>query len=192
MAATDHYKVLGVTPSQKTSDIKLAYYKLAKLYHPDTTNLPGAQAARKFAAIGKAWEVLSNELTRQKYDMELRGTTTTGFRAGFRTQPLKQEWVFTSSQFQWSDDEASDLEQWFSGLGFTASKLRAAFFGNAKPHKKPFRPTLKFTGKAQNVNKFRVGVAKQGRAAWGCNPSKFSHNSKHQTSWKKPKTKRRR
>lgn len=38
-ATASHYDVLGVTPKATQSDIKSAYYKLSKLYHPDTSKV---------------------------------------------------------------------------------------------------------------------------------------------------------
>lgn len=178
-AAADHYKVLGVSPTHKTSDIKLAYYKLAKMYHPDTTELPASQAARKFEAVGKAWEVLSNDLSRQKYDMERRvsSQTTTTFRSS-TVKGQQGTWTFTATQFDWSDDDTADLEEWFSGLGFTASKLRD-HLGKSKK-KTPPRPVMKMT--AHKLNHFTVKVGKPNNAGWG-NAAKFAQE---RNFWKKP------
>lgn len=181
--ATDHYKVLGVSPAQKTSEIKLAYYKLAKQYHPDTTSLPSAQAIKKFAAIGKAWEVLSNELTRQKYDMERTSfsqSSSDPFMGGFKPSQAKPgSWTFTSKQFEWSDDDASDVEEWFSGLGFSASNLRDAFFGGKPKRKQHFRPLNK--PKQHKPSQFKVKIDKHctnGHFSWGFNPDKYNPRAK--------------
>lgn len=63
----DFYATLGVDKSADASDIKKAYRKLAKKYHPDRN--PGDTAAEaKFKEIGEAYAVLSDEGERQQYD----------------------------------------------------------------------------------------------------------------------------
>ncbi|KAG2200661.1 hypothetical protein INT47_005817 [Mucor saturninus] len=62
----DPYEVLGVGKTSKTSDIKKAYYGLAKKYHPDTNK--DKDAREKFAQIQEAYEILSDDQKRQQYD----------------------------------------------------------------------------------------------------------------------------
>jgi molecular chaperone DnaJ len=63
----DLYEVLGVTREASASDIKKAYYKLAKKYHPDHN--PGdAEAEEKFKEAAGAYQVLADEEQRERYD----------------------------------------------------------------------------------------------------------------------------
>ena len=63
----DYYAELGVGRDASKSDIKKAYYKKAKQYHPDT-NQGDPAAAKKFADLTEAYEVLSDDEKRPVYD----------------------------------------------------------------------------------------------------------------------------
>ena len=67
MAFIDYYKILGIAKSASAADIKKAYRKLARKYHPDL-NPSDKEAERKFKEINEANEVLSNPENRKKYD----------------------------------------------------------------------------------------------------------------------------
>ncbi|KAK8367265.1 hypothetical protein V6Z11_A02G170000 [Gossypium hirsutum] len=65
-AETDYYTVLGVSRNASKSEIKSAYRKLARSYHPDVNKDPGAET--KFKEISNAYEVLSDDEKRSLYD----------------------------------------------------------------------------------------------------------------------------
>jgi len=67
MEFIDYYKVLGINKKATAADIKKAYRKLARKYHPDT-NPNDEEAKKKFQQINEANEVLSNPENRKKYD----------------------------------------------------------------------------------------------------------------------------
>ena len=67
MAAKDYYAILGVSKNATDKDIKQAYRKLARQYHPDVN--PGNKSAEaRFKEINQAHEVLSDPEKRKKYD----------------------------------------------------------------------------------------------------------------------------
>ena len=81
MAAKDFYRVLGVPDSASQDEIKKAYRRLAKQYHPDA-NPNNASAAERFKEISEAHSVLSDAEKRKQYDQMRRLGAFDGAAAG--------------------------------------------------------------------------------------------------------------
>ncbi|KAA3681666.1 uncharacterized protein DEA37_0010954 [Paragonimus westermani] len=69
VASGSLYKLFGVNQDCTHQEIKEAFYRLSKLYHPDVTNDPNARL--KFQEIAKAYETLGNPSKRKDYDRGL-------------------------------------------------------------------------------------------------------------------------
>lgn len=78
--ADDHYHALGVSRDATTEDIKRAYRGLVRQYHPDTN--PDPAAAERIRDINAAYEVLSDPVKRERYDLYGDADAAPGF-AGF-------------------------------------------------------------------------------------------------------------
>ena len=66
MEYKDYYEILGVQRGASQEEIKRAYRKQARKYHPDVSEEPDAEA--RFKAVGEAYEVLSDPAKRRRYD----------------------------------------------------------------------------------------------------------------------------
>lgn len=62
----DHYTALGLSANASLADIKKAFRQKASFYHPDRN--PAPDAAERFRAVQKAYEVLSDDALRSAYD----------------------------------------------------------------------------------------------------------------------------
>ncbi len=63
----DYYKILGVEKEASEKEIKLAYRKMAKKYHPDL-NRTDPNAKKKFIAVKEAYDILADPTKRKIYD----------------------------------------------------------------------------------------------------------------------------
>lgn len=111
----DYYKVLDVTKSATEADIKKAYRKLARKYHPDL-NPNDKEAEKKFKEINEANEVLSNAENRKKYDKYGKDWKHADEfeKAGY--DPTQQQQQYSRQQ---SGQDFSGFEGDFSGSDFS-------------------------------------------------------------------------
>lgn len=105
MPDKNYYDVLGVAANASQSEIKKAYQKLAKQWHPDVNKADGAEA--RFKEIAAAYEVLGTEEKRSEYDASrLRSTSGFGRRGSGGRASGSQDTAFggAGGNFDWIND----------------------------------------------------------------------------------------
>lgn len=121
MAKRDFYEVLGVNKSASKDEIKSAYRKLAKKYHPDINKEPGAE--EKFKEVQEAYDVLYDDKKRQMYDQFGMAAFEQGASTGGAGNPFNGGG--------------------FSGAGFgdvDLGDIFSSFFGGGRSRQRNFGP----------------------------------------------------
>lgn len=138
MAFIDYYKILGVSKDIPQKDVRAAYRKRAKQFHPDLhPNDPKAKA--KFQALNEAYDVLSDPDKRAKYDkygeqwkaadaFEQNGGSSGGF-GGFSNNPFEG---FDFSGFSGGGGFSSFFQDLFGGGARTHSQGRSYGFNSKR------------------------------------------------------------
>ena len=119
----DYYEVLGVNKNATDEELKKAYRKLAKKYHPDANPDNPKEAEAKFKEVNEAYEVLSDSQKRRMYDQFGTADPSQGFGGGQGPFGNGGYYSYTSSGF----DDFGDLGDIFSsffggGFGSRGSK----------------------------------------------------------------------
>ena len=135
MAFIDYYKILGVPKDIAQKDVKKAYLKRAKQFHPDL-HPDDPKAKAKFQALNEAYDVIGDAEKRKKYDQygeqwreadQFQG----GFQGSAGGSPFEG---FDFSGFQGGSGFSSFFENLFGARGGRASGFSSGFggFGNQK------------------------------------------------------------
>ncbi len=124
MVFIDYYKVLGVSKTATEKEIKTAYRKLARKYHPDI-NPNNKDSEVKFKEINEANQVLSDSESRKKYDKY-----GNDWKHGEENQKAQQQYSqYQSSQQGYSGQEYSDFfESMFGGARASSRQSRNTKF----------------------------------------------------------------
>ncbi len=118
MAKRDYYEILGVAKTASEDEIKAAYRKLARQYHPDVTKEDPKVAEEKFKEVSEAYEVLVDENKRSLYDQYGHSGVSEQFGTG---------------GFSWQDfSHFSDISDIFGDMG-PLGGIFDMFFRAAQP-----------------------------------------------------------
>lgn len=113
MQFKDYYETLGVKPDASDAEIKRAYRKLARKYHPDVSKEAGAED--KIKSVNEAYEALKDAERRREYDQLRAG----GYRAGdeFRPPPNWQGGHGGAGGGRFEEEDFSDFFESIFGRG---------------------------------------------------------------------------
>jgi len=128
----DYYRILGIDPKASPDEVKKAYRKLARKYHPDRN--PGDEKAEEhFKEVQEAYDILSSPESRRRYDRRRRDPTgrehVTSGGARFRRAP--------DGTYVRFEEGASGGEDPFGGLGDLFSRMFGAEAGGPVPESVP-------------------------------------------------------
>ena len=155
MEYKDYYQIMGVGRDASADDIKRAYRRLARKFHPDVSKEKDAEA--RFKEVGEAYEVLRDPEKRAAYDA--LGTRKPGEE--FRPPP---DWQFDYGAAEADVGNHSDFfEQLFGGLG---RGRRGSFRSRGFDTAGQVEVTLEeaFKGTERRLSLQRVAVDERGRA----------------------------
>lgn len=139
----DYYNILGVSRSATEKEIKTAFRKLARKYHPDT-NKGNKEAEEKFKEANEAYEVLGNPDKRKRYDM-----LGTNFRGGSDFTPppgFEFNFDFGKGFTQTQDATFSDFFEMLFGEAFRG--------GRASPFQRTYTETYSRPQKRRGEDHF--------------------------------------
>ena len=142
MDSKDHYKTLGIKRSATTEEIKVAFRRLARKYHPDVSKEPNAED--HFKAVKEAYETLGNKKIKHSYDQQ-RESSNSHNKPGFTPPPGWQSDSFDANFFE--DIIRKDRKKRAAEKQNSSDFFEGIFGSKAKPktsppHKEPQVATI--------------------------------------------------
>lgn len=120
-----HYQILGVDPHASEEEIKKAYRKLARVYHPDLNPKRPRTSHERFKRLQEAFDVLSDPISRRQYDESLDLGQTKTNEAG-HTEVRSSSWTVDIDQEE-TRDRWLDRVNWNFISGLVLSILSAGW-----------------------------------------------------------------
>ena len=134
MQFKDYYQILGVEPDAGEAEIKTAYRRLARKFHPDVSKEAGAE--EKFKAVNEAYEALRDPQKRKAYDQLRAG----GYRPGDEVRPPHGGFGGDAGDFDFEEifargagGDGGGFSDFFESL-FGRGGFRQQGPGGARPH----------------------------------------------------------
>jgi curved DNA-binding protein len=158
MKFRDYYELMGVDRNASADDIKRAYRRLARKYHPDVSKEPDAEA--RFKEIGEAYEVLKDPEKRAAYD-QLGSRWKEG--QDFRPPP---DWDFHAEGARDAGAFSDFFENLFGGAAGHGGSRRSTFRSRGFDRQADVAITLEesFKGAERSLSLEQVASDAQGRA----------------------------
>jgi curved DNA-binding protein len=125
----DYYRILNVEKNATQSDIKKAYRKLAKRYHPDT-NPNNKTMEEKFKEVNEAYEVLGDEQKRKKYDAFGSNPNFNEFNNGSSS--------FGNRQYTYTSSDVNGFSDFFNAFFGDSDFGTNDFFGRKSTSRRSF------------------------------------------------------
>ncbi|AHV95180.1 DnaJ domain-containing protein [Paenibacillus sabinae] len=158
MAEPGYYEVLGVNKDASRQDIKKAYQKLAKQWHPDVNKSPGAE--ERFKKIAEAYETLGNEEKRKAYDEALKYGFGRGPSGGETSWEAPGGGWSGGFSFNGADIPDGDLFDMFFGGGGAANRAGFDFFsGGRRPGTSGFAGSMGGMGNMGGMMEARLDIS---------------------------------
>lgn len=128
MAINDHYKTLNISPTATQAEVKQAYRRLAKLFHPDTNQQTSNH--EKIARVNAAYEVLGDPENRRSYDRQQAlhsHLEANGISVSNERQTRQQRTAAAQARYRQQQQKAQqadeDLERWLRSVYTPVNRL---------------------------------------------------------------------
>jgi hypothetical protein len=105
----NHYEVLDVDPKASASQIKKAYRRLARKYHPDLNPQRPRTSEDRFKRLQHAYDILSDPISRQQYDEALSYSSSTATEDHLQYEDVSPNWYY---------EEESNWKYFFTELNW--------------------------------------------------------------------------
>ncbi len=163
MEFKDYYKILGLARGATQDDIKRAYRRLARRYHPDVSKEPRAE--ERFKQISEAYEALRDPEKRAAYDSLLNGRWREGQE--FRPPPgWDSGFEFSGAKTGGAGERFSEFfESLFGGMGVRGARRRSGMRGQDHDARIKIRLEDAFHGATRAVTLQQAGSDAGGRVA---------------------------